>query len=237
MPRPRRKQPRTSSGKTVSYEFIPRDSPRGEPMYRLLDALVREHHHEIRFARIALAWCTSWKPDVDGKVTIGKCKKASDLDREFMAFDFVILLSKAYWTDPLIEDRHRAALLDHELCHAAITLDRDGEPVVDERGRPVYRLRKHDIEEFHVVPERHGLYKHDLERMAQALRRAAMVGFSPCESCAGTPGWVPDPTRTDGAVKRCACWKAWQARITGTPLDELEPTARQAAAEERPHAH
>jgi len=87
-------------------------------------------------------------------------------------FDFVILLNEEFWKSELTENRHREALLDHELCHATLKEDSYGEPVRDARGRLVYRTRKHDIEEFACIPERHGLWKHDLERFAQAIRRA-----------------------------------------------------------------
>ena len=104
--------------KAVSYELIAQDGHTGEPMYALLAELVAAHHEDLDRARIALAWCTSWKPDVDGRVTLGKCKKASDLDRELSQWDFIILLRKSFWTDERVTHAQRRALLDHELCHA-----------------------------------------------------------------------------------------------------------------------
>lgn len=165
--------------KRVSYEFVERDSLVGLSMYQLLDQLVGQHHHDLSQARIGLAWCSSWKPDVDGRVTLGKCKKASDLDRELAAFDFVILLSRSFWTDTFTTDLQRRALLDHELMHAAMAHDKSGEPVVDERGRRVYRMRRHDLEEFSVIAERYGCYKRDIEHFAQSLdkSRASSTAF------------------------------------------------------------
>jgi hypothetical protein len=170
--------------KKVTYSLIDRGGEIGQPMYELLDRLVAKHHEELERAnaRIALAWCTSWKPDVDGRVTIGKCKKASDLDRELAAFDFIILLSKEFWYDA--SEKQRSALVDHELMHAAVKYDADGEPVRDERGRQVFRTRKHDLEEFSDIVQRHGTYKRDLEQFARALDRARQqtgtgwVGYS-----------------------------------------------------------
>jgi hypothetical protein len=163
--------------KKVSYELIPREGDVGAPMYALLDTIVHKHHEDLHRtnARVALAWCTSWKADVDGHVVIGKCKKASDLDRELAAFDFVILLSKAFWY--IATQDQRAALLDHECMHAALKYDPDGDPTRDERGRYVYRTRKHDVEEFGDVITRHGMYKRDLEQFVKAVDRArARVG-------------------------------------------------------------
>ena len=197
--------------KKVSYELIQRDSTIGSPMYALLDELVESFYEDLGSANIALAWCTSWKPDIDGRVTLGKCKKASDLDRELADFDFIILLARWFWVAETVTEPQRQALLDHELCHAALKLDAKGEPVEDERGRRVYRVRKHDIEEFTAIVERHGCYKADLESFAAALRRSVTAqGFEPCVQCAETPGWTwrLDDRGTRRAV-RCPCWRAW----------------------------
>lgn len=203
---------RPKKPKKLAYELIDKSSAIGPPMYLLLSDLVCEHHPELRDARIALAWALSWKPDVDGKVTIGKCKKASDLDRELAAFDFVILLSKAFWTDLRVDENARRALLDHELHHATVKYDESGEPVFDERGRIVYRLRKHDIEEFTGIVQRYGTYKRDLEEFAAALRRAGVPMYQPCQECrdTSTPGWVTttDLTGTKRQA-RCRCFVQW----------------------------
>jgi hypothetical protein len=160
--------------KKVSYELLPVAEHRS--MYKLLARLIDQHHGELKDARIALAWCTSWRGDVDGKTTIGQCKKASDLDRELAPYDFVILLAKAFWQDVTITDRERRALLDHELMHATVTLDpRTHEPIEDERGRTVFRLRRHDVEEFAAVVERNGLWKHDLELLFAAGQKSKQV--------------------------------------------------------------
>jgi putative metallopeptidase len=201
--------PRRPKPKKVSYELIPRDSEIGTPMYWLLDELIEQHHDDLQTAKIALAWCTSWKPDVDGHVTIGRCMKASDLHRELADFDFIVLLSRAFWRSSLVTPLQRRALLDHELCHAAPKFDTSGEPVEDERGRRVWRSRKHDIEEFTCIVQRYGCYKADLEAFAKALR-IAPEPFTGCEVCRDTPqpGWIDVG---DGALKRCDCYSEYQA--------------------------
>lgn len=159
--------------KKLTYELIERDSLAGHPIYALLDDLVAVHHDDLSRteARIALAWCTSWKPDVDGRVTLGKCMKASDLHRELAPYDFVILLSRSFVEDPLVTVQQRRALLDHELSHAAVKYDATGEPMRDARDRVCFRVRKHDLEEFAAVVARHGCYKRDIEMFASALNR------------------------------------------------------------------
>jgi hypothetical protein len=156
--------------KPVSYELIQRESGWGKRLYPMVDELVEKHHDDLKAARIALAWNLTWKPDVDGRVTLGKCKRASDLDRELSAFDFVVILRKEFFEDLAVKDPQRLAILDHELCHAAPKLDVDGEQLEDDKGRKVWRLRKHDIEEFSEIVARHGCYKRDIEQFAVALR-------------------------------------------------------------------
>jgi hypothetical protein len=84
----RRRARKPKGMRKVSYELISPDSTVGEPVYRLLRELVGAHHEHLKDARIALAWCTSWRPDVDGRVTLGKCRRASDLDRELALVRF-----------------------------------------------------------------------------------------------------------------------------------------------------
>lgn len=210
--------------KKVSYELIARDSVAGHPMYCLLGELVDLHHQELQQARIGLAWCTSWNPDVDGRVTLGKCKKASDLDRELAEFDFLILLRKSFWLDDRVSPLQRRALLDHELCHAGMKYDGAGEPVADERGRYVYRTKKHDLEEFTSIVERYGTWTSDIEAFAAALRRSGFQAFKPCEQCQGNPGWVEilDVNQAK-RMTRCACWLRWSEQ-------------REAVREEQPKA-
>ena len=198
--------------KPVNYLLIDRDSDFGRPMYQLLAELVEQHHEELTQARIALAWNTAWKPDVDGRVTLGKCKKASDLDRELASFDFVILLRRAFWLDSRVSDQQRRALLDHELHHAAVKYDETGEPVQDERGRMVYRTRKHDIEEFAPIVRRYGLWTADIERFAIALQRSSLSEpFQACEKCKreGAPGWQTVESGGTKRLDRCECFKQW----------------------------
>lgn len=160
--------------KKVNYELIP-PTKQGEKEYKLLEQIRRKVHPELEKARIALAWRKALKANVDGHLLLGKCIKVSDLQKETTPFDFIILLNQEVWNDKEFTAEQKAALLDHELCHAAPSLDQVGEPKFDERGRQLFRIRKHDIEEFSGIVQRHGCYKKDLEAFADALlaKRAA----------------------------------------------------------------
>jgi hypothetical protein len=205
---PRRSGRKPKGNKRVSYQLIDDESTAGQPIYKLMKELIASHHSELKDARIALAWCTSWKPDRDGRVTLGKCTKATDLHRELAPFDFIILLKKSFWEDESTQQVQRVALLDHELCHAAVSFDdRTGEPVYDERGRKVYRTRKHDIEEFEEIGERYGCWKRDIERFYAAVNRSAREKFQSCGECS-SEGW----RSIEGKAVRCPCWVRWSNR-------------------------
>lgn len=170
-------------------------------MYERLCSILDEHHVELSRTnvKIALAWALAWKQDVDGRLVLGKCKKASELDRELHRFDFVILLNRDFWQNPRVSDAQRMALLDHELCHCGISCDERGDPKRDERGRFVYRIVKHSIEEFTEVIQRHGVYKADLETFAMALQRAEQktqgdqwIGYSRLHEALKTVGVAID---------------------------------------------
>lgn len=157
--------------KRVLFELIKQDQVflSGQP-YELLNEIRAEHHFDTSEAKIALAWKKGTKPDADGRLVLGRCVRASDLQRELVDWDFVILLNQEVWEDPEFDREKKLALLDHEMSHAARALDADGEPMIDSKNRAVWRIRGHDIEEFTAVVDRHGCYKRDLEKFAEALR-------------------------------------------------------------------
>jgi hypothetical protein len=151
--------------KKVNFELI---EDKNSDSYRFLADIRKAYHKDLDSARIVLAWRTSLKPDVDGHITLGKCVKVTDLHKELADYDFIILLNREVWESKEFTADKKRALIDHELCHAARAKDKNG-PKVDDRSRPVWRTRKHDIEEFSEVVARHGCYKSDLEQFAKAL--------------------------------------------------------------------
>jgi hypothetical protein len=160
--------------KAISFSLIPPMDNGHEPeAYKLLRDVRDKWHPDLEGAKIALAWRKRLKADKDGHLMLGKCMKASDLQRELVNWDFVILLNEEVFQDTAFTLEKRIALIDHELCHATRQLDRFYAPATDEYGRSVWRMRKHDIEEFRCIVERHGCYKKDLEAFAQVLLKHA----------------------------------------------------------------
>ena len=134
--------------------------------YRVMEGLLGTEHGHLDGAKIGIAWRIGWRTDTDGHLKLGQCRKRGDLDRELDQFDFILLLNKEAW--PTLSADQKAALIDHELCHAAIVMDADGEPKRNDRNQLVTRIRKHDTEEFRAVVQRHGLWTADLEQIARA---------------------------------------------------------------------
>lgn len=157
-----------AKAKKVNVEFI---APENELIYAMLTDLIDKFHPQLKQANIGLAWRKSVKSDVDGRLVLGKCQRVSDLQREFTPMDFIIQLNQEVWTSPEFDEAKKRALLDHELCHAEVKLTDEGQAVIDERNRIVFRMRKHDLEEFREIVDRHGLYKQDLQKFAESILR------------------------------------------------------------------
>ncbi len=97
-----------------------------------------------------------------GRKAFGSCRKISLKDRAKGMADAEITLDAQWWAQASPEERK--ALLDHELHHIAVKIDKRG-LVRDDLGRPAIQLRRHDIEFgwFRAVAARHG--EHSMERL------------------------------------------------------------------------
>ena len=160
------------TGKKINFLIIPEQDAQGkipEP-YKLLKEVRDMHHGSTKQARIAMAWRLRTKADKDGHIVLGKCVKVSDLYREYADYDFIIVLNREFYDEPTVTKEQRIALIDHEMCHAAPTYnDETGEHEVDERGRYLFRTRSHDVQEFFEIIQRNGLWKRDLQQMAEVI--------------------------------------------------------------------
>lgn len=139
--------------------------------HEMLMELIGKHHDHLAEAKIALVWRYDWKPDDDGRIQLGQASKVSDSDKLLHGYDFKILLNFEVCTASDWSDEKMKALLDHELTHCEVKRGEDEQIVRDEHGFPVYRIRKHDVEEFSCIAERHGLWKSDLEKFGEVIAK------------------------------------------------------------------
>lgn len=185
--------------KKIAFELI-ESEPETEP-YRIMRKVRRDFHPDIDDARIALAWRKGYKPDPEGHIVLGQCIRASDLQREFVDLDFIILLNKEIWEDLQFTVEMKTALVDHELMHATRAYDSEGEPKIDVRGRPVWRVRAHDVQEFFDIVSRHGTYKRDLQIFAESLLKKKNPVFPELEPDEDVPSPSKVITVQDGEIE------------------------------------
>jgi len=158
-------------GPEPKYVLINAISPKGQEVLNLMLALINENHEELVNANIIPAWMMGNKEDKDGHLILGKMKKASELEREAHGADGFLLLNHEAWE--VFDINQRRALVDHELEHLALSFDAEtAEPKRDGHDKLVYRLRKHDVEEFQCIIRRHGCWKDDLRKFAEDALKA-----------------------------------------------------------------
>lgn len=194
--------PKPKKRKKVTVQLLKREHQgKVTQPYTILDEMIAGPHNHLKDTKIAIAWRLGWRPDADNHLTLGKLRKRGDLDRELDKFDFIVLLNKEAWET--LNEAQRKALIDHELCHGQISYDSDGEPKQDDRGRLVCRVKKHDLEEFQAVVDRHGCWTSNLSALAQAAindqtRPLLKEGETPAASTNGN-AWKAAPL-ADAAI-------------------------------------
>jgi len=184
-----------SKRKPVNVEIIKRtaETEAVDGVYGVMDSIIASCRPDLADVTIGLAWRYGWKPNADGFLRAGFCKKRGDLDRALDAFDFVILLNAEAW--PEMTEPERRRLMHHELCHAQVCTDENGDTKFDTSGRPCCRVRKHDIEEFFEIAEVYGLDS-TINQIAQA---AAQDADRPLLKLAGRKEDTTEATETTEA--------------------------------------
>ena len=133
-------------------------------LYDELDAVCAKHHPEIKqLASIDLL--TAYQSDEEsidpvlkahGYPALAKVKIVSLKDRAKGCADIEIILDEMRFRR--LAPAERAAVFDHELTHLELRISKKGSPKRDDLGRPVFRIREHDVQIgwFTEVVERHG---------------------------------------------------------------------------------
>jgi len=99
----------------------------------------------------------------NGCKALGICRKLPLKDRAMGRADAEISLDGDWWNKACEEEQH--ALLDHELYHIVVKVDKRG-IVRDDLQRPVLQMRKHDHEFgwFKEIAARHGLFSQERQQ-------------------------------------------------------------------------
>lgn len=116
-----------------------------------------ETHRPLLDAKVRIDFIFAYAEDGNvairhnGQQALGLCKRLPLKQRAMGRGDAEITLDAAWWA--LANKPARRALLDHELHHIEVDQAKR-----DDLGRPVLRLRKHDVQIgwFAIIAERHG---------------------------------------------------------------------------------
>lgn len=169
------KEPKPKAEKVPRLTIVRRESLKVEnpdklavEAYQMLDDLVERFHVHLKKAEILIAWLRGLKANPDDQLKLGQAVKAADIPRQLANVDWIIALNRNAFE--MFTPQQRRAIIDHELCHAAVSINpKTGEEKTDAHGRTVYRVRRHDIEEFREVVKRNGLWKDDLQNFWQSI--------------------------------------------------------------------
>ena len=98
--------------------------------------------------------------------------------------DFIITLDAPMWLT--LDDASACALIEHELYHCSIKLDKEGNPRETPDGDLIFGIRGHDVEQFVAVVERYGAKASHVEKMIEAARRGPTIAQAQISIACGT---------------------------------------------------
>lgn len=128
---------------------------------KIAEELRNRYHEHLHDAEIS--YLMTKKPmSRGGKIIDGKAKRLSGLLAFYSHADFIIIIQGAAWDEADVKKRR--ALVDHELKHCASEED-------EKTGETAWVMRRHDIEEFTDIIDRHGLWHDGLKIFGQAVMR------------------------------------------------------------------
>ena len=98
---------------------------------------------------------------VRGYQALATIKQLSLKDRVAGRGDVELLVDGEAWSK--MTKKRRIALLDHEFFHLEVQRDADNQVKSDDIGRPLFKMRKHDIQIgwFDAIVQRHGDYSQE----------------------------------------------------------------------------
>lgn len=123
----------------VNYKYISRQTDT-TGIYTLMDAIIAKHYTMLTNANIIIMKRLHVKPDADGLTIVAEIKKSSDMMKELLEHDLIMVINDEAW-EGLDGDEQKCAL-DTELSRAVISQDKQKNYKQDDCGRFVWRLKK-----------------------------------------------------------------------------------------------
>jgi len=120
-------------------------------VFSLMSELINEYHSHLRNANIECLFTNKGRKR-GGKTVIATCEAVNPTYNYLTNVDFIITIYDKVWEQ--LADKEKKYVLDHELYHAFVGENKNGEPV--------YKTVPHDLEEFNEIVERYGLMQRDL---------------------------------------------------------------------------
>lgn len=149
---------------------------RAKDIEAIVEQLVPEYHNHLNRTDVTIR-CVfrDTVARTRGRMVLGKARKISGLNahlvglvrRDDLGDDpadfFVVEVPYEPWQ--ALTEAQRLALVDHELSHFYVAI-----PEGPDEDRKLVMI-SHDLEEFHAVVERHGLWRPDLKELARIIAR------------------------------------------------------------------
>lgn len=127
--------------------------------------LIKQYHEHLLGVRIECFFCEKI-PKVRGKSVWGYARKITGLAAALASHGsesedfFTVVIAWPVWQ--ILSESQMRALIDHELCHCGVTPE------------GTLTIHTHDLEEFHGVVARHGLWTPDLHTFMDHAGQLAM---------------------------------------------------------------
>ncbi|WP_371374458.1 putative metallopeptidase [Sporomusa aerivorans] len=155
-----------------------------EDLEALARDIIEEYHSHLFEANIKYLFRTgNW--EVKKRDTWGQAKKVGKEVNFLTGHDFIVTIHRDVWEQLKPEDKR--ALLDHELQHCSAG--------TDDAGNKVWYIQGHDVEDFHAIIRRHGLWSPALRKMEGLLNQTELElepeDVDPEEHLAALPGGMP----------------------------------------------
>jgi len=143
----------------------------------IAEELIQKHHPSLRDFQPRIEYVFIDKtPKKGGKEVWGTMRKVTNLaaflaQNEFAQEQgindpfFVMTITKPVWD--ILSHEKKVALVDHELCHAAVEEKDNGETKLV--------IVPHDLEEFTCIVKRHGLWREDVKEFADTCQKPSLT--------------------------------------------------------------